>query len=158
MKRAKLLIFISAFIVIGSIGSLITMYSADKLNADNTQTFSATVRSVEHNYESASIYTEEFGAELLIDGSVYPTVSDKLNSLKAGERITFAVEDYKCGNLNDGPLVGIASLSTDSKELLTLDEYNACNKESLLPARIAGAALAAVFFVIGLCAIKKVSK
>lgn len=158
MKRTKLLIFISAFIVIGVIGCLVVLHSADKLTADNTQTFSATVRSVEHNYESASIYTEEFGAELLIDGSVYPTVSDKLNSLRAGERITFAVEDYKCGNLNDGLLVGIASLSTDSKELLTLDEYNACNKESLLPVRIAAAVVAAVFLVIGLRAIKKASK
>lgn len=100
MKRKGLIVVVlvvSLFSFIGSVGSLIVACNIEKISTSKTTEFSAIVTDIKVVGSGASksgkIYTEEYGDKLNIFYIKDVADMDGFSSLKEGQRIFFRIEN-----------------------------------------------------------------
>lgn len=140
-NKIAAIIFLLIFIV--TTGILISMGGIDRQSEDNTVLFTATVKNTEivdtGEHISAEIHTEEYKAGLYLSKSICDGMeTEDIEALKAGEKISFRVENTKVAQLDQAEFVNITAMKTETKEILSLDDYNRYMRDAAYPARTAG--------------------
>lgn len=158
MKKPKIkivIMIVSLLFFVVTIGLLISMSKIDKQTESTTTFYTATVISVavtdmgENIF--AEIHTKEYKTSLYISENISKNIRmDDVRNLRNGQTIFFGIENTKVQQMNEVEFVNITSLKTDTEDILSLEEYNKCIHNSVVPARIAGVIMASFFLFISL--------
>ena len=162
-KSAIVVMIVSLLLFAATTGILISMSKIDKQTEDTTTFYTATVIGVDITNTgkniSAEIHTNEYNTSLLISVNISKNISmDDVRDLKKGQTIFFGIEKKKARQMNEVEFVNITALKTDTKEILSLEEYNTCIHDSAYPARIAGIVLASAFLFLSLFCYLKIKR
>ena len=158
VKTVVMFIFVLLFVVM--IGLLISMSKIDKQTEDTTTFYTATVVDVSINTVGdntfAEIYTNEYSTALYVSTNIGNNIKiDDMENLTNGQRIIFGIEKAKVEQMDKVEFVNITSLKTDTKDIISLDDYNKYIRNSAYPARIVCSIMASLFFFVSiLCYIK----
>lgn len=148
MKKKKILSAIFLVLSIGMIGILFIMGDDDRQTEQNTEEFVATVFEIRitdlDNGGYVDIFTEEYDTSLFISSELGAKMD--ISELQKGEKIAFRIERKKAELLDQVEFIDIVSLESQYKTYISLSDYNAYKKESLMPARIVAVALTTFFF------------
>lgn len=122
-----ILIVISGLFFVVSLVSFINVYVRDwKPTEDKTESFVATVKSVENLYDKDQmfiVHTEEYGTTVGVATNQVVNL-EKLKSLSAGDTINF--KTYKIPNFTLSYYnieIQIAYLEADGEQIVTLESY-----------------------------------
>ena len=107
----------------------------------------------------AEIHTKEYNTSLHISTNISKNIRmDDVKNLSNGQTIFFGIENIKVQQMNKVEFVNITSLKTDTKDILSLEEYNRCIYNSAYPARIASIIMASLLFFISLFCYLKIKR
>lgn len=166
MKKSKIkivIMIVSLLFFVATIGLMISMSKIDKQTEDTTAFYTATVIDVDVTNTGenvfAEIHTKEYNTSLYISTNIGKNIRmDDVSYLKNGQTIFFGIENIKVQQMNKVEFVNITSLKTDTKDILSLEEYNKCIHNSVYPARIASIVMASLFLSISLFCCLKIKK
>ena len=156
MKKSKIktvTMIMSLLLFVVAIGLNISMGNIDKQTEDTTTFYTATVISVDvtdaGENSFADIQTKEYNTALHISTNISKNMGmDEVRNLSNGQKIWFGIENTKAQQMNKVEFVTITALKTDTKEILSLEQYNQYIHDSAHPARIASVVMACFFLVI----------
>ncbi len=150
LKNRVVILIVVALFYIGSFGLIYLIFTADKQNEDNTTAYRATVSDVEIiSDQSSLIYIKEYENALLIPDTIMKQIDVyELEELKNGQSIHFRIANYAVDYVNEVEFLDIVSLSTDEKDIFTLEEYNSYISVAALPAKVLSLAFNALLLVI----------
>ena len=166
MKKKKIQIagmIVSLLFFAGMIGILITMSKIDRQTEATTTLLTATVTSVDVNDTGKNIYveihTKEYETSLLLSTNISKSINmEEVRNLKEGQVIVFGIEKSAADQMDMVEFISITSLKTDTKDILSLEEYNNLLHASAVPARIACIVMAALFLCISFVCCLKIIK
>lgn len=150
MRKRIIIMIISIIFFFGMIDLFVVMIKEYKMTEENTVLLTATVESVNINDTGDNIYLliniNEYEPDLMITSNVAKRIDLSLiEDLENGEKISFRIEKsykkYMADHVNVSDSVAfvpITSLSAETKDIFSLENYNATVKESAKPAKIAG--------------------
>ncbi len=150
IKAILSIVFILLFLIM--IGLVVSTKNVDKQNEKTTTLYEATVTEVKVNDAvkdiHIEIYSEEYTTMLFLTDNICEYIDlKKVEELERGQKIFFRVANEKTHHINKSKFVDIVSLTTETKEIISLQDYNKYMKESLKPTRIAGLIAALIFLV-----------
>ena len=160
MRKRIIIMIISVIFFFGMIDLFVVMTKEYKMTEENTVLLTATVESVNINDTGDNIYLliniNEYEPDLMITSNVAKRIDLSLiEDLENGEKISFRIEKsyekYMSEPVNASDSVAfvpITSLSAETKDIFSLENYNATVKESGLPSRIICIVMAAVFLTV----------
>lgn len=139
LKNRIVILIVVVLFYIGSFGLIYLVFMSDRQNESNTTSYTATVSSVDIiNDQSSLIYIKEYENALLVMDVIMENIDvSELECLNSGQQIYFRIENYEVDYVNEVEFVEIVSLSTDEKDIFTLDDYNSYMSRAALPAKIA---------------------
>lgn len=148
-----MVVFLLLFVA--TVGLIISMSKIDKQTDATTTLYTATVTGVDitdmGDKASAEIHTREYRTSLYISTNIAKSIKmEDIRSLKDGQTISFRIENIKVRQMNEVEFVNIVSLRTDTKEILSLDDYNKFIYNSAYPARVASVVMALLFLTASL--------
>lgn len=166
MKKSKIKIVImsvSLLFFVATIGLIISMSKIDKQTENTTTFYTATVIGVDVTNTGenifAEIHTKEYNTSLHISANISKNIRmDDVRNLRNGQTIFFGIENIKVRQMNKVEFVNITSLKTETKDILSLEEYNKCIHNSVYPARIASIVMALLFLSISLFCYLKIKR
>ncbi len=166
MKKLKIkivIMIVSLLFFVATIGLIVSMSKIDKQTEDTTTFYTATVIDVEVTDTGenifAEIHTKEYNTSLHISTNISKKIRmDDVKNLSNGQTIFFGIENIKVQQMNKVEFVNITSLKTDTKDILSLEEYNRCIYNSAYPARIASIIMASLLFFISLFCYLKIKR
>lgn len=166
MKKSKIktiIMIVSLLFFVATIGLIISMSEIDKQTEETTTSYIATVIGVDviNTGENifAEIHTKEYSTSLHISTNISKSIRmDDVRNLRNGQTIFFRIENIKVPQMNNVEFVNITSLKTDTKDILSLEEYNKCIYHSSYPARIASIVMASLFLSISLFCYLKITR
>lgn len=158
MKKSKVktaIMIVSLLFFVATIGLMIFMSKIDRQTEDTTTLYTATVSGAEVTDTGENVFaeirTKEYNTALYIPKNISKSIKiDDVKNLKNGQTILFRIENSKTRQMNEVEFVNITSLKTETEDILSLEEYNACMRSSAYPARIASVVMALVFLCISL--------
>ena len=163
-SKSKIAIMIvSLLLFVAMIGLIISMSKIDKQTEDTTKLYTATVIGVDFANTGenmfAEIKTKEYNTSLYISTNISKNIRmDDVRNLRSGQTIFFRIENIKVQQMNKIEFINIISLKTDTKDILSLEEYNKCIYNSAYPARIASIVMASLFLSISLFCYLKIER
>ncbi len=158
MKKSKIkiaIMIISLLLFVATIGLIISMSKIDKQTEDTTTLYTATVTDVNITNTQKNVFieinTKEYNTSLHISTNISENIDiEDVKKLKKGQTIFFRIENTQVHQINEVEFVNITSLKTDTKDILSLEEYNKCIYNAARPARIASIVMASLFLFISL--------
>ena len=163
-KKSQYLFMIISFIFfICMVVLLFLMRDMDRQTEKTTVFYSATVTDVAvtgtETEISARICTKEYAPYLYITNDIAKNICiEDVKNLEIGQTILFGMPKADASCMNEDLFVLITSLKTDTKTILSLEEYNNYMHESITPARITGIVAALIFLSISLHFYLKIRK
>ncbi len=154
IKFTTIILVISVFFLIGTVGNMLNMIQAYHQTENNTTLYSATISKVEINNEmmNVKIWVNEYDYYLTIPRFISEEIIDEAWNLQIGQKIFFRIENFKVDAINSTELINIVSLKTENEDIFTLDEYNKIFKHESIPTQIAATIVALLSMVsIGYC-------
>lgn len=155
MKKTilKLIIIIVSFVFFINMVILLLFTSKIDKQTDNTTTYYSATVSNTKIWKGKDIYvnirTNEYDNDLTITTSIEKNINlDDVRNLQNGQKIFFRIENYKTDDINKVPFIDIVSLSTETKDIFTLDDYNKFMSVAAYPGRIVGFIVALLFLSI----------
>ena len=166
MKKSKIKItvmIISLLLFVATIGLTISMSKIDKQTEDTTTLYTATVTDVNITNTQKNIFieinTKEYNTALHISTNISKNIEiEDVKKLKNGQTIFFRIENTQVHQINEIEFVNITSLKTNTKDILSLEEYNKCIYNAARPARIASIVMASLFLSISMFCYLKIIK
>lgn len=166
MSKSKIkivIMIVSMFLFVVTIGLIISMSKIDKHTEDTTTLCMATVSDVDIIDTGKRIFAEinikEYDTSLQISTNISENIEiNDIKDLKNGQTIVFRIENIKVAQMNEVEFINIVSLGTDTKEIFSLDEYNKYIHKSAYPTRIVGIVMAVLFLFISLFCYLKIKR
>lgn len=154
IKKTVITLVFSIIFFIGTIGILIWMIPVDKQTENITVFYSGTVSKIQVTHTGEDTYVQISTAEY--DTSLYllPIICKNINvddvsCLQKGQKIFFRIENFKAYQMNEEvEFINIVSLSTEEKDIFTLDDYNNYIRKSANSARIAAIAVVVLLLLV----------
>ena len=139
------------------------------INIENNHTYktitshTATVRQVQiddiGDEISAKIYTNEYVSCFIIDAYVLENIDiADIKELKNGETINFSIDNRNAKHPDSLSMWILTSLSTNSKEIYSLNDYNKYEHKAMLGPKIICIVMSLVYLILSLILFKKSTK
>ena len=164
LKRKMFAMIICVVLCISFVSLLFSINRYGKQSEDNTTFHTAIVEKIEildtGSDVYADIYTKEFEYSLHLSPTICENIQlDDIRELNKGDEISFGMSNLYLENTTDGSqFIPINSLKTDSKDILSLEDYNEYTSSSSLIPKFLSLALAVVFFCLSVSILLKVVK
>jgi len=148
-KSSKKKIAFIVFLIISGIwfaGAIGWYFIYQPVSISNTTEYTVTINEIQP-ITFYSISTNEYKAKFGIFSEKVIKDMDALNNLTKGQTISIRIKNADISNLNDtDDAIWIVSLSTDDKDIITLESFNECNAEMRLQSSL-GFCFGGVFFL-----------
>ena len=157
----KLFLVISIIFFVGFLVIFLAVISDYKQSNETTTLYTATVSRVDiadtGTQLFVNIYTNEFDNYFSISSNITKNISiDSIEEIKNGQKIYFRIKNTIVKDIDKVIFLPINSLSTETKNIFSLEDYNKYLQKESYPARIVCIIMAIIFLGIAILSYIKI--